>query len=137
MTQPMDDLLNTAIALSDNLQRTLEADTRRMEQAAKPMDDLLKPCNKACAPGYCYCEDRKPMGELLPTPLPCPVCGANDGLTMTDGSAMRWGIAYCNGCGATTGEVRRAYPDDGKWYGDAIRQWNQRASLDRLAKEKL
>lgn len=61
-------------------------------------------------------------------PLPCPFCGANEGLTMADGSTHRWGIAYCNGCGASAGEVRRAYPDDGEWYEEAIQQWNQRAT---------
>lgn len=60
--------------------------------------------------------------------LPCPFCGANEGLTMADGSTHRWGIAYCNGCGASAGEVRRSYPDDGKWYEEAIQQWNQRAT---------
>ena len=78
--------------------------------------------------------DRKPITATQPEqepvagqPLPCPFCGASDGLTMTDGSTYRWGIAYCNGCGASAGETRRAYPDDGKWYQEAIQQWNQRA----------
>ena len=68
------------------------------------------------------------MSEALTQPLPCPFCGDNAGLTMTDGSTYRWGYAYCSNCGASAGEVRRAYPDDGKWYEDAIQQWNKRAA---------
>lgn len=67
----------------------------------------------------------------LPEIKSCPFCGANDGLTMTDGSTYRWGYAYCSNCGASAGEVRRAYPDDGKWHEEAIHNWNQRAAPQR------
>lgn len=56
---------------------------------------------------------------------PCPFCG-HVGLHFEDGSTYRWGIASCGACGATGGEVRRNYPDDGKWHADAIREWNRR-----------
>lgn len=64
------------------------------------------------------------MSELKP--LPCPFCGQT-GLIFDDGSTHRWGIASCDGCGATTGEVRRDYPDDGEWHAEAIKKWNRRA----------
>lgn len=64
-----------------------------------------------------------------PAPLPCPFCGCADGLSFEDGSNYRWGLATCVGCGATTGEVRRAYPDDGAWHADAIKEWNTRAAI--------
>jgi len=57
---------------------------------------------------------------------PCPFCG-HVGLEFGDGSSYRWGIAYCGQCGATCGEVRRRYPDDGKWHAEAIKEWNTRA----------
>lgn len=57
---------------------------------------------------------------------PCPFCG-HTGLQFESGSTYRWGIASCAGCGATCGEVRRNYPDDGKWHAEAIEEWNRRA----------
>lgn len=65
------------------------------------------------------------MTEQL-KPLPCPFCG-HIGLQFESGSTYRWGIASCDGCGATCGEVRRNYPDDGKWHAEAITEWNRRA----------
>jgi hypothetical protein len=59
-------------------------------------------------------------------PLPCPFCG-HVGLEFADGSTHRWGLASCAGCGATCGEVRRAYPPDDKWRASAIKDWNTRA----------
>ncbi len=58
---------------------------------------------------------------------PCPFCGGTSGLSFTDGSTYRWGYAYCSDCGASAGEVRREYPDEGKWHQEAINQWNIRA----------
>ena len=60
---------------------------------------------------------------------PCPFCG-HVGLDFTDGSTYRWGEASCSGCGATCGEVRREYPDEGKWHEDAIKEWNTRAKRE-------
>lgn len=57
---------------------------------------------------------------------PCPFCGGTDGLSFEDGSTYRWGLASCNSCGATAGEVRREYPDQGKWHANAIAEWNTR-----------
>ena len=57
---------------------------------------------------------------------PCPFCG-HVGLDFEDGSTHRWGVASCGGCGASTGEVRRNYPDDDKWHAAAIEAWNRRA----------
>lgn len=61
-------------------------------------------------------------------PKPCPFCG-HVGLEFGDGSTYRWGIAYCGACAATCGEVRREYPDTGKWHAEAIKEWNTRAPL--------
>lgn len=58
---------------------------------------------------------------------PCPFCG-HAGLEFGDGSTYRWGLASCGGRGATAGEVRRSYPDDGKWHTEAIKEWNTRAA---------
>jgi hypothetical protein len=66
--------------------------------------------------------------------LPCPFCG-RVGLTFEEGSTYRWGIASCEWCGATAGETRRAYPDDGKWHADAIAAWNKRATPAQAAPE--
>jgi hypothetical protein len=60
--------------------------------------------------------------------LPCPFCG-HVGLSFGDGSTCRWGIASCEGCGATCGETRREYPDKGEWHDEAIKAWNTRALL--------
>lgn len=65
----------------------------------------------------------KALAEALE---PCPFCG-HVGLVFGDGSSYRWGIASCGGCGATCGEVRRSYPDDGAWRSKAIKEWNTRA----------
>jgi transcription elongation factor Elf1 len=59
--------------------------------------------------------------------LACPFCG-HVGLSFDDGSTYRWGLASCDGCGATAGETRREYPDNGEWHSDAIEQWNRRAT---------
>lgn len=56
---------------------------------------------------------------------PCPFCG-HTGLSFEDASTYRWGIAVCNGCGASAGETRREYPDTGAWHAEAIKQWNTR-----------
>ena len=58
--------------------------------------------------------------------LPCPFCG-HTGLIFEDGSTHRWGVASCDGCGATAGSVRRSYTDDGEWRAEAIKAWNHRA----------
>lgn len=66
---------------------------------------------------------------------PCPFCG-HVGLDFDEGSTFRWGIASCAACGATCGEVRRTYPDDGKWHAEAIEAWNRRtrpAQVPRLS----
>ena len=64
-------------------------------------------------------------------PLPCPFCG-RVGLDFEDGSTYRWGIASCGGCGASAGEVRREYPDQGNWHVDAIAEWNRRTTSPQL-----
>lgn len=60
-------------------------------------------------------------------PLPCPFCG-HVGLDFSDGNTYRWGIASCGGCGASCGDIRREYPDEGKWHSEAIAEWNRRAA---------
>jgi transcription elongation factor Elf1 len=60
-------------------------------------------------------------------PLPCPFCG-HVGLDFSDGNTYRWGIASCGGCGASCGDIRREYPDEGKWHSEAIAEWNKRTS---------
>lgn len=57
---------------------------------------------------------------------PCPFCGKSEGLSFEEGSTYRWGIASCNGCGASAGEVRKTYPDNGEWHEQAIKEWNTR-----------
>jgi Lar family restriction alleviation protein len=57
---------------------------------------------------------------------PCPFCGESSGLSFEDGSTHRWGVASCNSCGASAGETRREYPDNGEWHAAAIEQWNTR-----------
>jgi hypothetical protein len=59
-------------------------------------------------------------------PLPCPFCG-HIGLDFSDGETYRWGIASCGGCGASCGDVRREYPDQGEWHAEAIAEWNRRS----------
>jgi hypothetical protein len=59
-------------------------------------------------------------------PLPCPFCG-HIGLDFSDGETYRWGIASCGGCGASCGDVRREYPDQGEWHTEAIAEWNRRS----------
>lgn len=77
--------------------------------------------------------------KLAAEPLPCPFCG-HVGLDFGDGSTHRWGLASCGACGATCGEVRRNYPDDGKWHADAIKEWNRRsqdAQAEPLTEEQI
>jgi hypothetical protein len=59
-------------------------------------------------------------------PLPCPFCG-HIGLDFLDGETYRWGVASCGGCGASCGDVRREYPDQGEWHAEAIAEWNRRS----------
>jgi hypothetical protein len=59
-------------------------------------------------------------------PLPCPFCG-HIGLDFSDGETYRWGVASCGGCGASCGDVRREYPDQGEWHNEAIAEWNRRS----------
>ena len=59
-------------------------------------------------------------------PLPCPFCG-HIGLDFSDGETYRWGVASCSGCGASCGDVRREYPDQGEWHTEAIAEWNRRS----------
>lgn len=59
-------------------------------------------------------------------PLPCPFCG-HIGLGFSDGETYRWVVASCGGCGASCGEVRREYPDQGQWHTEAIAEWNKRS----------
>lgn len=77
------------------------------------------------------------MSDIKTEILPCPFCGGDKGLSFSEGTTFRWGIAQCNTCGASTGEVRRTYPDDGEWHKDAIEEWNtrvpsQQAEITRL-----
>jgi hypothetical protein len=60
-------------------------------------------------------------------PLPCPFCG-HIGLDFSDGETYRWGVASCGGCGASCGDVRREYPDQGEWHTEAIAEWNRRSA---------
>lgn len=74
------------------------------------------------------------MSDLKP--LPCPFCG-HTGLSFEEGSTFRWGVASCDGCDATCGEIRRNYPDDGKWHAEAIEAWNRRAQPAQAVRSKL
>lgn len=108
-------------------------DRELMQQALEALEEVRE-WNVEQAAARTALRERLAQSEQEPVagqPLPCPFCGANDGLTMTDGSTYRWGYAYCSNCGASAGETRRAYPDDGEWYKDAIQQWNQRATPPR------
>jgi hypothetical protein len=81
------------------------------------------PDNVLCA-GQC-----KPAPVQEPVagqPLPCPFCG-HIGLDFSDGETYRWGVASCGGCGASCGDVRREYPDQGEWHNEAIAEWNRRS----------
>ena len=71
---------------------------------------------------------RRPAQQQEPVagkPLPCPFCG-HKGLDFDEGSTYRWGVASCSGCGASCGEIRREYPDQGQWHTEAIAEWNRR-----------
>ena len=35
--------------------------------------------------------------------VPCPLCGADKGYTLTDGSTYRWWVVSCAGCGHDLG----------------------------------
>jgi hypothetical protein len=48
-------------------------------------------------------------------------------LDFSDGETYRWGVASCGGCGASCGDVRREYPDQGEWHAEAIAEWNRRS----------
>ena len=65
----------------------------------------------------------------------CPFCG-HVGLHFRDGDTNRWGEAYCFGCGASAGDTRRKYPDEGTWHAEAIKQWNTRAAPPAPAVER-
>lgn len=65
--------------------------------------------------------------------LPCPFCGGTK-IDACEGSSFRWWQAYCAGCGATSGEVRRQTLGEGtnqQWDAqarvDAFAEWNRRA----------
>lgn len=38
--------------------------------------------------------------------VPCPMCGADKGYTLTDGSTYRWWSVRCSDCGQEVGECR-------------------------------
>ena len=38
--------------------------------------------------------------------VPCPLCGANEGYTLSQGSTHRWWLPVCLGCGEQIGECR-------------------------------
>lgn len=66
------------------------------------------------------------------TPLPCPFCGSTQ-INTEEGSTFRWMVAYCEECGAQSGEVRTQTIGEGtreEWQdrgrADAIREWNKR-----------
>ena len=72
-------------------------------------------------------KQRHEQEPVVGQPLPCPFCG-HIGLDFSDGNTYRWGIASCGGCGASCGEIRREYPDEGKWHSEAIAEWNRRTT---------
>ena len=38
--------------------------------------------------------------------VPCPLCGASDGYTLTEGDTYRWWLVLCRGCGEPVTECR-------------------------------
>lgn len=63
------------------------------------------------------------------TPLPCPFCGANAGVEVSEGSTFRWVVAVCNKCGAQSPEARvntMAPANKEEDETAAIAEWNTR-----------
>ena len=66
----------------------------------------------------------------LPRLVACPLCGADKGYTLRDGSTYRWWIVSCAGCGNDLGEchadrtlkIGAAKPERWEW---ADEHWNQ------------
>lgn len=62
--------------------------------------------------------------------VPCPICGADQGYGLSEGSTYRWWIVMCKGCGA---EVAECHSDRLTTLGtelpsawpDADRAWNE------------
>jgi hypothetical protein len=80
----------------------------------------VEPCNKSCAPGYCYCEPiiQSKIKEDKAEPVALPCCG------YTDASAIKWnpfnGVVQCHNCGQTY-----THPPRCEWHGltDAERDY--------------
>ena len=72
------------------------------------------------------------MEGLGPLPLlvHCPLCGAGNGYTLTDGSTYRWWIVSCAGCGHDLGEchadrtLKHGTDKPGRWKW-ADEHWNE------------
>ena len=115
-----------------------------VKQPAPVQEPVAYLCENAV--GHKYFRWKKPSSEFKPIalyttppaqpapvqepvagqPLPCPFCG-HVGLDFSDGETYRWGVASCGGCGASCGDVRREYPDQGEWHNEAIAEWNRRS----------
>ncbi len=70
------------------------------------------------------------MADLI---KPCPFCGGTE-ITTYEGSSFRWRFAFCNTCGAQSGEVCVQTLGEGtpeEWeaaaISDALAEWNKRA----------
>ena len=48
--------------------------------------------------------------DLLGRLLPCPLCGADKGYTLGEGSTYRWWSVQCGACGQEVAEARATYP---------------------------
>ena len=62
-------------------------------------------------------DDHKPAPPLglgssegLGPLVPCPLCGANKGYSLAEGSTYRWWSLLCADCGQETAEARANYP---------------------------
>jgi hypothetical protein len=105
-----------ALKLVTDLQAELDATNRQVEI----LSDALAESRREVAALKAVQE------PVAGKPLPCPFCG-HIGLDFSDGETYRWGVASCGGCGASCGEVRREYPDQGQWHTEAIAEWNKRS----------
>lgn len=56
----------------------------------------------------------------------CPLCGANSGYTLHEGSSSKWWAIHCPACGEQVSECRSGYvdPPEGRTQG-ADEAWNE------------
>jgi hypothetical protein len=106
-------------------------------QWSKPHKDAVITHSEAITAIVAALAQPAPVQEpVAGQPLPCPFCG-HIGLDFGDGETYRWGIASCGGCGASCMDVRREYPDQGKWHTEAIAEWNKRSPAAQPAQEPI